>query len=142
MQAITTLAIFFLASLNCAPVSAAVEVEDGTLLNADAYNEAPDQGCSTNASQANCDALPQLVKGHAPVYPRNLLRSEITGQAIIVFAVDVNGKVVRPVVESATNPEFAASAIAALSLWEFRPAKLRGKPIELEVRQIFPFQLR
>lgn len=142
MRAITAVTIFFLASLNCAPLSAAVEVAEGTLIDAEVYNEAPDQGCSTKPSRADCDSLPQLVKGNAPVYPPKFLRSEITGQAIIVFIVDVEGKVVRPAVESATNPEFAASAIAAVSSWEFQPATLRGKPVELQVRQIFPFQLR
>jgi TonB family protein len=120
-----------------------VEVDNGTPMNVNEFNQRTDsKEKSTFCHKGECDALPRLVEGSAPEYPIKLLREEITGQVVITFTIDVNGHVVHPEIVSATRPEFAKSVITAISVWEFRPASLRGKPVEMRVQQTFPFELR
>ena len=120
-----------------------VEADNGTPMNIDEFNQHTDsRKISTFCSKGECDTLPRLIKGNAPEYPPKLLRAEVTGQVIVMFTIDVSGKVVRPEVKSATRPEFATSVITAVSDWEFSPATLHGKPVEIRVEQIFPFELR
>ena len=139
-------AIFFIFLAACTttrPATGSVETPDGTLVDAEAYNAiVASQGLAHYCGRGKCDSLPQLVKGYAPVYPTQLQSKGTTGHATIVFIIDVSGRVVEPRVESATAPEFSGAAIAALSSWVFRPATLRGKPVEMISRQIFPFELR
>jgi len=120
-----------------------VEVDNGTPMNVDEFNQHTEgRERSTFCNKGECDSLPHLVKGNAPEYPIKLLREEITGQVVVAFTIDIKGRVVRPEIQSATRPEFAKSVITAISAWEFSPAMLHGKPIEIRVQQIFPFVLR
>jgi outer membrane biosynthesis protein TonB len=109
-----------------------VEVDDGAEMNTGEFNQHTDsRRGSTFCNKGECDSSPHLIKGNAPKYPIKLLRDEITGQVMVNLEI-----------KSATRQEFAESVIAAIREWEFHPASLQGKPVEMRVQQLFPFELR
>ncbi|KRG62939.1 hypothetical protein ABB26_14800 [Stenotrophomonas humi] len=120
-----------------------IAVPNGTPVNAGAYNQMiVAQGHEHYCGSGKCDRLPELVSGSAPTYPPELIAADITGSATLVFTIDEQGSVVDARVESATRPEFSDASLEAVRTWKFTPATLSGKPIRMETRQQFPFELR
>ncbi|MCL4182379.1 MAG: energy transducer TonB [Burkholderiaceae bacterium] len=144
MRLLAIVCSLFLAA--CAATSRyphAVPAASGTLMNAAAYNkEISLQGLSYYCANNECNELPRLITGYAPVYPPALRSAGITGQATIVFTIDEQGSVIDPRVESATATEFSDASIQALRTWRFAPAALNGKPVRITPHQLFPFELR
>jgi TonB family protein len=97
-------------------------------------------GCATPPPK-NSSSPPKLISCRAAVYPADLKRAGITGEAVVDFVVTANGDVVSPVVFSATNPEFGQAAVAAISEWKFTPAVLDGRAVNVRMRQPFRFTL-
>ena len=121
----------------------AVQTPNGTPVDVAAYNKmVAAQGFDYYCGTGTCDQTPLLITGYAPVYPPELLASEITGSATVVFIIDETGGVADARIESATRQEFADSSLTAIKSWKFRPASLAGKPVRMASRQQFPFALR
>lgn len=64
-----------------------------------------------------------------PVYPFALRRAHVTGEARIAFIINAEGVPEQVQAESATHPDFAAAAVAAVSRWRFAPAKRDGNAV-------------
>ncbi|HET7535586.1 MAG TPA: hypothetical protein VFJ90_03975 [Candidatus Didemnitutus sp.] len=62
-----------------------------------------------------------------PTMPGNYPDSSKPPKVLVSFYVDEQGRVRLPNVESATTPELALRAIAAVQYWAFKPAKLKGE---------------
>lgn len=80
------------------------------------------------------------VRTVAPEYPAELKRQGMTGLVMVTFTVTIQGTVENPVVEKSPHPDFAREAVAAVKKWKFRPARLKGEPIENKVT--VPIQFR
>jgi protein TonB len=66
-----------------------------------------------------------------PVYPREAIRNEWTGKSTIAFLIAVDGSVKdSKIVKSSGHEILDEAAREALSLCQFKPATLDGKPKE------------
>ncbi len=63
-----------------------------------------------------------------PVYPYALLEAGTSGEATVLFQIDLEGRIVAAKVVDATHPEFGLALVAAVELYKFDPALKDGKP--------------
>jgi TonB family protein len=68
-----------------------------------------------------------------PVYPAACLRERPTGEALIEFIIDREGRCRLARVVSATREEFGWAAATAIERWVFDPPKRGGQPTDLRV---------
>ena len=68
-----------------------------------------------------------------PVYPANLTDPKPTGEALIEFIIDRDGRVRLPHIKSATQEEFGWAAATAISQWVFAPPRRKGEPVDVRV---------
>ncbi len=78
-----------------------------------------------------------------PGYPPDLLKRRIQGKVVVRFIVDTTGTVDIKSLEilNSTDPQFAASVLAALPGMRFSPARLNGKRVRQLVEQPFRFNI-
>lgn len=69
-----------------------------------------------------------------PVYPTALAKKGTVGKAVIEFTVTEEGWVALPRALSATEPEFGAAAVHAVSLWQFDPPEKKGRTVSTRAR--------
>jgi TonB family protein len=74
------------------------------------------------------DIPPKPINTVFPVYPFELLRDHVTGDAEVGFFVSPSGKVVQAVVLRSRQPEFDQALLAMLDQLKFQPAMKDGKP--------------
>lgn len=76
------------------------------------------------------ERTPIRIEQTAPAqFPRKLDRTQVMqGEAWVVINVDATGKLIDVLVTGYTRREFADEAVAALRLWEYQPATVRGEP--------------
>ncbi len=90
------------------------------------------------------DRIPTPTKVVRPAYAIDSAKPPTDVVAITVqFFIDEKGHVRMPSVTrdtAATNDLLAASAVAAVSQWEFEPPMSHGRPVLVEVRQEFKFK--
>jgi TonB family protein len=79
------------------------------------------------------NAPPKFFFGPAPVYPPELKKANLKGQAIISVRIGANGDVYDPVVKSATEPAFGEAALRAVRIWRFLPKVKDDFPVETKV---------
>jgi TonB family protein len=85
---------------------------------------------------------PQPFVGPPPEFPRDLRKTRPHGQAIVRVHINRHGAILDPQVESATDPEFGASALAAIRLWRFLPYIRNGIAQEATLEIPFDFAAR
>jgi TonB family protein len=69
----------------------------------------------------------------SPIYPESLLSERPTGQAVIEFIIDRDGRARAPRVVSATHDAFGWSAMTAISQWVFAPLTRQGESTQVRV---------
>lgn len=69
-----------------------------------------------------------LSHGVAPACPESALAKGVEGVVQLNILVGLDGKIVKAIVVSGPQ-ELAQSALAAISLWEYKPTLLNGKPV-------------
>lgn len=74
----------------------------------------------------------QLIKKEAPDYPLLAKRLGQRGTVVIQGTIGIDGKVHDPEVLFAPSELLAASALKAVSHWEYKPYMLGGEPAEVE----------
>lgn len=84
-------------------------------------------------SLADLDQKPRAVYQPSPVVGSRI-RSRTPATVHVLFTVDARGRVESPVVQSATDPEFEAPALAAVRQWRFEPGKRQGQPVRFRMR--------
>lgn len=90
-------------------------------------------------SELNHRDRPVLLSRVNPEYPAQLKEQGITGEALVSFVIDTDGKVTNAAVTGATRVEFAAPAFAAVQQWKFRPGRKNGHPVNTRVEVTIPF---
>jgi protein TonB len=84
-------------------------------------------------SVADLDQKPRVVYQPGPVLSAEL-RRKAPGTVTILFTVDESGRVSDPSVQSASDPAFERSALAAVKQWKFEPGKKNGQPVRFRMR--------
>ena len=84
----------------------------------------------------------QPLSRRAPVFPAARPATETTGEAVIEFLVDQDGRARLPRVVSATEPEFGYAAAQAVAAWEFARPTAGGKAAVVRARIPFTFTRR
>jgi protein TonB len=82
------------------------------------------------------DVRPVATREVEPDYPFDL-ESILTGKAVVVFTVRADGKVADTSVVEADDVLFGEAAVAAVRKWRFRPAEVKGAPVDC--RMTLPF---
>jgi len=72
-----------------------------------------------------------LMKKVVPVYPAEAKRLRISGQVVLDAVIGVDGHVHDLHVVKAPSPEFAGSALWAVSHWVYKPYLLENVPVEV-----------
>lgn len=88
------------------------------------------------------DRVPEPVARPAPIFPAHLKREGVSATVTVEFVVDVDGRVVHPMVVQTTHPGFSDAALQGVARWRFR-AGLRGGQ-RVNTRMVVPivFTLR
>jgi len=85
---------------------------------------------------------PKAAKVELPVYPYDLLRQRITGEASVSCMVGVDGTVLNTRIIRASRPEFGAALAAALEATRFGHGTREGEPITTVMGFRHAFTLR
>jgi protein TonB len=84
---------------------------------------------------------PKAVKQVPPVYPYELKKKRIQGEALIMFIVDHSGTVRDVTVKRCTHPDMGAAAAEAVSQWVFEPGIKDGKAVHTRMMVPIRFNL-
>lgn len=90
-------------------------------------------------SLADLDQKPRVLFQQQPVLTAQL-RKRMPATVNVVFTVDEQGRVESPRVQTSSDAEFEAAALAAIRQWKFEPGKRAGKPVRFRMRQPMTFK--
>jgi protein TonB len=82
---------------------------------------------------AAVDEIPEVVVQVPPDYPYQFRSAGIAGTALVDCVVDTKGDVRGAFVGNASQHDFGASAVRAVSQWKFRPGQRKGKAVNTHV---------
>jgi RNA polymerase sigma factor (sigma-70 family) len=85
------------------------------------------------------DQLPIMVTQNRPEYPVSMRQANADGQAVVRFVVGSDGLVYNANAITFTDPEFAESAVQAVSQWVFKPGQVAGQNVytQMDVPIVF-----
>jgi TonB family protein len=93
-------------------------------------------------SQAGgCLTPPRKLLNVPPAYPQAHAANGVAGKVEIEAVIGTDGYVRGMQANEGADPEFAASAIAAIEQWQFSPVRLGGVPQECRIRVTVLFQV-
>jgi len=84
-------------------------------------------------SVADLDQKPRVVYQPSPILDRKV-RKKAPGTVYVIFVVNQNGKVEKPVVQKSTDSAFDRPALAAVKKWKFEPGKRNGQAVQFRMR--------
>jgi TonB family protein len=84
------------------------------------------------------EVRPKAIREVEPDYPFRL-QSVLTGNAVVVFTVLTDGTVADAAVVEADDVQFGEAALAAIRKWRFKPATIKGVPVECRMTMPFVF---
>lgn len=87
------------------------------------------------------DNEPRTRARVAPNYPAEARSAGITGEVIVEFIVDENGRVRHPRVVRSSDSVFEAATLRAVERWRFEPGKKNGKPVRFRMAVPVVFNL-
>jgi TonB family protein len=98
----------------------------------------------TAVAASEVDRLPELLGDLAPRYPDELRRAGLSGETLLEYVIDRDGRVVPGSIRvmRTSHPAFAQSAIESLKRARFNPARRAGRSIAVVVRQRIRFESR
>lgn len=106
-----------------------------------ANNRCPGGPSTTPAIGGNI-RQPMKLRDVRPVYPAGLAATGTSGNVLLRAVIDTEGNVRDVIVVSATNPEFATSAINAVRQWQFSETLLNCQAIEVTMNVTANFDYR
>jgi TonB family protein len=102
---------------------------------------------TTPAAPADAGAIsvitPCKIKRTQPIdYPLALLRDGIShGEARVLASIDADGRLTEFMILGYTHKPFADSALEALAIWKFEPARVNGEPVGTVADITFRFEV-
>lgn len=73
----------------------------------------------------------QLTKEVKPIYPETLEKSGKQGNVLLIARIDKTGRLQDVRALASTDELFVGPAVAAVKMWQFKPARQNGQPIEI-----------
>lgn len=73
-----------------------------------------------------------LIKKQAPIYPQDAKDARVSGTVVLRAMIGMDGSIHDLHVVSAPWPSLVASALWAVSHWEYKPYLLNGDPVDVE----------
>jgi bla regulator protein blaR1 len=111
--------------------------------------ENPPERTSTPNAEVAADEPPREVasdrRDHAPAYPAAAVRANVEGRVVLDVGVDERG---RPTdarvatVEPSTAAELASASLAAVTRWQFEPARRAGRAVAGRIAVPFVFAMK
>lgn len=99
------------------------------------------QGMKDLFDVANLDQPPVLRVPVQPNYPFEMRRAGISGEVLVEYIVDSNGRVSQAQIVRSTQREFEQPAMQAVLKWQFRPGRKGGRAVNTRVQQVITFNL-
>ncbi|MFT3782722.1 MAG: energy transducer TonB [Nibricoccus sp.] len=90
-------------------------------------------------SADDADKKPRAIKTVQPIFPFELKRRGISGEVMLEFIVDTDGKPSQIRVVRYTAKGFIAPAIQSLEQWRFKAALKNGQPVACLMQTPFIF---
>ena len=87
------------------------------------------------------DTLPKPVLQVRPLYPFAMRASEMRGEVIVDFIVDIEGRVRNAFVLRTLNPAFDDFALDAVRKWRFEPGRVGARPVPVHMQVPIVFAL-
>src|ERR1017187_3737693 len=84
---------------------------------------------------------PRVIRQYRPKYPYSMRESQMRGDVLVQFIVDIDGHVRRPYVVRSLNPAFDAPALEAVSNWTFEPGRVNSVPVYTHMQVPIYFSL-
>jgi TonB family protein len=84
------------------------------------------------------DVRPMATHEVEPDYPSDL-EPILTGKAIVAYTVGKDGKVADVAVVEADDVQFGEAAISAIRKWRYKPALVKGAPVDCRTTLTFVF---
>jgi hypothetical protein len=81
---------------------------------------------------SNTVAVGLLFKKVTPIYPQDAKDARVSGKVVLGAIIGRDGRVHELHVIEAPWPSLVASAVWAVSQWEYKPYLLNGEPVEVE----------
>jgi TonB family protein len=93
--------------------------------------------------EAEVERPPKPIDIPMPVYPQDLRRRGVEGNAVVEYVIAKDGRVEPGTVRvlSATDPAFGMSARRIFRDAQFRPAEVAGHPVRVRWQQVIRFLL-
>ncbi len=86
----------------------------------------------------NVDVRPRATREVEPDYPPGLAPI-LTGKAVVAYTVRADGRVEDAAVVEADDVLFGEAAVSAIRKWRYRPAEVRGAPVDCRMTLPFVF---
>jgi TonB family protein len=83
---------------------------------------------------------PVVIKKVDPIYPEEAKSQHIEGEVSVDMRIGTDGLVKEATIRKSV-PQLDDAALAAARQWEFRPGKVKGKPVEVVLTITFEFRL-
>lgn len=119
---------------------ALVEVYDVSQLPANATVFTPIENLILESSTGT-RVYPSVTRQGAPTYPFELRRAGISGEVLVEFFVNAEGRVQNAFAKTATHDGFVAPSIQAVSGWLFRAGTIDGRPVSFRMQVPIIYQL-
>ena len=87
------------------------------------------------------DRHPEPVLQPSPTYPFAQRRDGLSATVILEFIVDVQGRILEPVVIDSTHSAFNDAAITGVSRWKFKAGMKGGKKVNVRMRVPIVFKV-
>jgi TonB family protein len=85
---------------------------------------------------------PVPVKMRDSKYPKSMKKAKSAADVAILCTVTANGDVVDESIESSSDTDASASALAAVQQYRFKPATLDGRPVASLLRIVVKFRIK
>jgi TonB family protein len=115
-------------------LSATVDSADGIAATDQALTPAPEATVAKLERVQISSGVSQglLLKKLIPIYPQDAQQARMDGRVVLQATIGADGGIHDLKVVSTPWPSLAASALWAVSHWEYRPYILNGEPVEVE----------
>jgi len=96
---------------------------------------------SENSSDGGKRVPPRVTSQKRPVYPFAMRASNMRGDVLVDFIVDIEGRVRNAYVVRSLNPSFDDPALEAVRQWRFEPGVIGERPVNTHMQVPVFFQM-
>jgi TonB family protein len=94
----------------------------------------PEAPAGQTFDMTKLDVLPKVLLQVRPVYPADMHAQGVNAEVTVDFIVDPAGAVRNAYALKSSRPEFARSAVEAVSQWRFEPGQVAGRKVNTHMQ--------